>query len=164
MVHSIVRRPLPQLLVERSHSDKYDEKDPKFWRGTRPIPLSPRALEIFDLHAGVMSADEYLFTNQLGSQLTVGTVRKFSLGFARHALRHYAASTSLRLGTPVNELAEYLGDDPRTVLAVYAHVLGEGQRRAHADRLARAEEEKTSGATWGQPGAQNGPRSVLSLF
>ena len=50
-------------------------------------------------------------------------------------LRHFAASTWLRLGTPVHEVAEYLGDDPRTVLAVYAHVLGEGQRRDHAQRL-----------------------------
>lgn len=81
-----------------------------------------------------------MFTNQQGNQLTVGVARKFSLGFRRHALRHYAASTWLRLGTPINEVAEYLGDDPRTVLTVYAHVLGEGQRRDFANRLAAAEE------------------------
>lgn len=57
-----------------------------------------------------------------------------------HALRHYAASTWLRLGTPVHEVAEYLGDEARTVLAVYAHVLGEGQRRDHLRRLASAEQ------------------------
>jgi hypothetical protein len=37
------------------------------------------------------------------------------------------------------EVAEYLGDDPRTVLTTYAHVLGEGQRRDFANRLAAAE-------------------------
>ncbi|WP_415073975.1 tyrosine-type recombinase/integrase [Microbacterium sp.] len=130
---------LPQLDVERSHSDRYEEKGPKSWRGTRSVPLSPRALEIFRTHAADKSPDDYLFTNQHGGQLSVGVVRKFPLGFRRHALRHYAASTWLRLGTPVHEVAEYLGDDPRTVLSVYAHVLGEGQRRDFANRLAAAE-------------------------
>ncbi|WP_313479226.1 tyrosine-type recombinase/integrase [Microbacterium sp.] len=131
--------PLPQLNVERSHSDRYDEKDPKSWRGTRSIPLSPRAVEIFQAHAAGKRPSDYLFLNKQGGQLKVGVARKFSLGFRRHALRHYAASTWLRLGTPVHEVAEYLGDDPRTVLAVYAHVLGEGQRRDFAQRLAIAE-------------------------
>lgn len=149
--------PLPQLVVERSHSDGYEEKDPKSWRGDRTIPLSPRALVIFQQHEERKDPDDYLFTNQLGRQMSVGTVRKFPLGFTRHALRHYAASTWLRLGTPVNEVAEYLGDDPRTVLAVYAHILGEGQRRAHLDRLARAEHENRSGVTWGSPEVEKTP-------
>ncbi|MGP3534009.1 hypothetical protein ACTU3I_04375 [Microbacterium sp. RD1] len=79
------------------------------------------------------------------------TVKKYPLGFRRHALRHYAASTWLRLGTPPNEVAEYLGDDPRTVLAVYAHILGEGQRLDHLRRLidAEAEAEKRRGSPGG---------------
>lgn len=132
--------PLPQLIVERSHSDRYEEKEPKSWRGTRLIPLSPRAVAIFRDHAHGKPPDAYLFTNRRGEQLSVGVVRKFPLGFRRHALRHYAASTWLRLGTPVNEVAEYLGDDPRTVLAVYAHVLGDDPRRAHLRRLTAAEQ------------------------
>ncbi len=132
--------PLAQLIVERSHSDGYEEKEPKSWRGTRLIPLSPRAVAIFRDHAHGKPPEAYLFANRRGEQLSVGVVRKFPLGFRRHALRHYAASTWLRLGTPVNEVAEYLGDDPRTVLAVYAHVLGEDQRRAHLRRLTASEE------------------------
>lgn len=147
--------PLPQLHVERSHSDGYDEKAPKSWRGTRPVPLSPRALAIFRQYAAGKSANDYLFTNQQGGQLSVGVARKFPLGFRRHALRHYAASTWLRLGTPVHEVAEYLGDEARTVLAVYAHVLGEGQRRDHVRRLAAAE---SFGVDGGQLGvSQRGP-------
>jgi len=130
---------LAQLNVNRSHSDSYAEKDPKSWRGTRSIPLSPRGLEIFRAHASGKKPNDYLFTNAFGGQLSVRVARKFALGFRRHALRHYAASTWLRLGTPVHEVAEYLGDDPRTVLAVYAHVLGEGQRLDFAQRLAAAE-------------------------
>lgn len=129
----------PQLNIERSHSDRYAEKGPKSWRGTRSIPLSPRGLEIFRAHASGKDPGDYLFTNQLGGQFKIGVVRKFPLSFRRHALRHYAASNWLRLGTPPHEVAEYLGDDPRTVLTVYAHVLGEGQRRNFAKRLAAAE-------------------------
>ncbi|MFT4122282.1 MAG: tyrosine-type recombinase/integrase [Microbacteriaceae bacterium] len=132
--------PLPQLNVERSHSDRYEERAPKSWRGTRPVPLSPRALAIFRHYATGKAAADYLFTNQQGGQLSAGVVRKFPLGFRRHALRHHTASTWLRLGTPLHEVAEYLGDEARTVLAVYAHVLGEGQRRDHVRRLAAAEE------------------------
>lgn len=66
-------------------------------------------------------------------------IRKYPFGFRRHSLSHYAASTWLRLGTPIHEVAEYLGDDPRTVLKIYAHILGEGQRRDFVRRLAAAE-------------------------
>lgn len=138
-VEWLIELPLAQLSVTRSHSDNYEEKDPKSWRGTRLVPLSPRALEIFQKHADGKSADGYVFTNRYGGQLKAGVVRKFPLGFRRHALRHYAASTWLRLGTPVHEVAEYLGDDPRTVLKIYAHILGEGQRREFVRRLGDAE-------------------------
>lgn len=135
----LIELPLPQLSVTRSHSDNYEEKDPKSWRGTRLVPLSPRALDLFQKHSAGKAADAYLFTNQDGGQLKAGVVRKFPLGFRRHALRHYAASTWLRLGTPLHEVAEYLGDDPRTVLKIYAHILGEGQRRDFVQRLSTAE-------------------------
>ena len=179
-VGALSELPLPQALVERSHSDRYQEKDPKTWRGKRPVPLSPRALEIFKQHARGKAPDDYLFTNSEGNQLAVGVVRKFPLGFERHNLRHYAASSWLRLGTPVHEVAEYLGDDPRTVLAVYAHVLGEDQRRAHADRMARAEDPDPAGAEdayrslpevqissgdpWGTPGSDFDPDNGTTLF
>jgi integrase len=138
-VRALSEHGLPQLNVDRSQSDRYDEKVPKSWRGIRSIPLSPRGLDIFRTHAADKRPTDYVFTNRQGGQLTALVARKFPLGFRRHALRHYAASTWLRLGTPVHEVAEYLGDDPRTVLAVYAHVLGEGQRRDFAQRLADAE-------------------------
>ena len=154
-VHWLSEVPLQQLNIERSHSDRYDEKAPKSWRGTRPVPLSPRALAILRQHAARKKPDDYLFTNQQGGQLSVGVVRKFPLGFRRHALRHYAASTWLRLGTPVNEVAEYLGGEARTVLAVYAHVLGEGQRRDFVRRLATAENLGYDGGHLGD--TQRGP-------
>ena len=45
------------------------------------------------------------------------------------------------MGIPVNQVAEWLGDDPRTVLKVYAHVLGEQQTIEALRRL----NELTSG-------------------
>lgn len=161
-VNAVAEVPIAQLVVERSHSDRYDEKGTKTWRGTRTLPLSPRAYDLFRKHAAGKPTGDYLFTNRHGNQLSVGVVRKFALGFERHALRHYAASTWLRLGTPVNEVAEYLGDDPRTVLAVYAHILGEDQRRAHAQRLAQAEARERAGDTWGgiEPGIRS--RNLLT--
>lgn len=168
-VRNLSEHGLPQLNVERSHSDRYEEKVPKSWRGLRSIPPSPRGLEIFRAHSAGKRAGDYAFTNTLGGQLTSLLVRKFPLGFRRHALRHYAASTWLRLGTPVHEVAEYLGDDPRTVLAIYAHVLGEGQRRDFAQRLAKAEhraqvheETGQSNITW-LPGPSAAPRTDNGL-
>lgn len=75
-------KPLPQLDVDRSHSDRYAEKDPKSWRGTRSVPLSPRAVEIFRAHAAGKRKGDYLFTNTFGAQLSVGVARKFPLGSA----------------------------------------------------------------------------------
>ncbi len=125
--------------VERSFSDLYEEKDPKSWRGTGSIPLSPRAQSIFRPHALGKTPDDYLFTNRYGGQLAVGVVCKFLLGFHRLALRRYAASTWLRLGAAVHEVAQYLGDEARTVLTVYAQVLGEGQRRDFVQCLGATE-------------------------
>lgn len=71
-----VEVPLPQFAVGRSHSNGYDEKDPKSWRGTRVVPLSPRAVEIYRKHAIGEAPDDYLFTNRLGGQFAVGLIRK----------------------------------------------------------------------------------------
>jgi integrase len=146
-VHEV---PLTEITVHRSHSDNYDEKDPKSWRGTRrSVPLSPRARAIIAQHSLGKDPDDYLFTNSRGDQLAVGVIRKYPLGFRRHALRHFAASRWLQLGTPINEVAEYLGDDPRVVMAVYAHILGADQRREHLRRLAAAESTQSPGGHLG---------------
>lgn len=56
-------------------------------------------------------------------------------GHTIHDLRHFCASNWLRAGVPINQVASWLGDDPRTVLKVYAHVLGEAQGMEALHRL-----------------------------
>ena len=56
-----------------------------------------------------------------------------------HDLRHYAASSWLRAGLPVHQVAKWLGHkNASTLLRIYAHVLGEQQEIAalrHLDSL-----------------------------
>lgn len=79
-----------------------------------------------------------------------------------HMLRHYCAPQWLRAGIPINQVAEWLGDDPRTVLKVYAHVLGEQQTLEGLRRL----NELASGPPQGPrdiPETANGHKSDRTL-
>jgi integrase len=125
--------PFPAIRVLRAHSDGYSEKAPKSARGRRTVPLVARALVIAREWATGKGPGEYLATSATGLQLR-GTYFRRAVAWTTtspdhtiHDLRHYAASTWLRQGIPINQVAAWLGDDPRTVLKVYAHVLGEAQ-------------------------------------
>ena len=54
-----------------------------------------------------------------------------------HVLRHTAASLALTAGVPVHIVAARLGDDPKTVLGVYSHLLPQSDEIA-AERVAAA--------------------------
>lgn len=125
--------PFPAVRVLRAQSDGYAEKAPKSARGRRTVPLVARAHEIARDWASGKGPADYLATSATGLQLR-GTYFRRAVAWTTtspehtiHDLRHYAASTWLRQGIPINQVAAWLGDDPRTVLKVYAHVLGEAQ-------------------------------------
>ncbi|HWV50749.1 MAG TPA: tyrosine-type recombinase/integrase [Microbacterium sp.] len=125
--------PFPAVRVLRAQSDGYAEKTTKSARGRRTVPLVTRAHEIAREWASGKGPTDYLATSATGLQLR-GTYFRRSVAWTTtspehtiHDLRHYAASTWLRQGVPINQVAAWLGDDPRTVLKVYAHVLGEAQ-------------------------------------
>ena len=61
--------------------------------------------------------------------------RPFPVELRPHMLRNYCESQWLRAGIPINQVAKWLGDDPRTVPKVYAHVLGERQTIEAVRRL-----------------------------
>ena len=52
-----------------------------------------------------------------------------------HILRHTAATLALTAGVPVHIVAARLGDDPKTVLSTYAHLLPQSDEVA-AETLA----------------------------
>jgi integrase len=52
-----------------------------------------------------------------------------------HVLRHTAATLALTAGVPVHIVAARLGDDPKTVLSTYAHLLPQSDELA-AERVA----------------------------
>ena len=125
--------PFPAVRVLRAQSDGYAEQAPKSARGRRAVPLVSRAHEIAREWASGKSSTDYLATSATGVQLCGSYFRRAvawtttSPDHSIHDLRHYAASSWLRQGVPINQVAAWLGDDPRTVLKVYAHVLGEAQ-------------------------------------
>lgn len=132
-VGSLVDVPFPAVRVLSAASDGYAEKAPKTVRGRRTVPLVTRAHEIAKVWAEGKRPSDYLATSATGLQLR-GTYFRRAVAWTTtspdhtiHDLRHYAASTWLRQGVPINQVAAWLGDDPRTVLRVYAHVLGEAQ-------------------------------------
>ncbi|GEC76571.1 tyrosine-type recombinase/integrase [Microbacterium maritypicum] len=133
--------PFPAVRVLRAQSDGYAEKAPKSARGRRTVPLVARAYEIAREWASGKGSIDYLATSATGLQLR-GTYFRRAVAWTTtssehtiHDLRHYAASTWLRQGVPINQVAAWLGDDPRTVLKVYAHVLGEAQDNEALRRL-----------------------------
>lgn len=54
-----------------------------------------------------------------------------------HTLRHTAATLALTAGVPVHIVAARLGNDPKTVLSTYAHLLPQSDELA-AERVAAA--------------------------
>jgi integrase len=52
-------------------------------------------------------------------------------------LRHTAATLALTSGVPIHIVAARLGDDPKTVLSTYAHLLPQSDELA-AERVAQA--------------------------
>lgn len=52
-----------------------------------------------------------------------------------HTLRHTAATLMLTAGVPLHVVAARLGDDPKTVLSTYAHLLPHSDAAA-ADAVA----------------------------
>lgn len=125
--------PFPAVWVRRAQSEGYDEKAPKTANGERAVPLTDRARQLAREAAAGKRPEAYLFTSPKGRQLRMNLYRRFTRWSTTaprkrpHVLRHYCASQWLRAGIPINQVAEWLGDDPRTVLKVYAHVLGEQQ-------------------------------------
>lgn len=140
-VRNLQNQTHPAIRVLRAHSEGYEEKGTKTRKG-RTVPLVARAYAIAQRRAEGHGPDDYLFASKTGRQLRVNLFCRYlnwgetAHGYTIHSLRHYAASSWLRAGIPVNQVSEWLGHrNPNTTLRIYAHVLGEAQDIAAIARL-----------------------------
>ena len=156
-VRDLEQVPNRVIRVSRAQSDGYAEKGTKTGK-TRLVPLTRRAWEIAASRAVGRKRTDYLFTGETGLQLGGGLFRRFVKwsetappGRTIHDLRHYAASTWLRAGIPVNQVSQWLGHaNPNTTLKIYAHVLGEEQDTAAIARLDAIDASRTNPASFHQ--------------
>jgi integrase len=128
---------------------------PKSARSRRTIALDPETVEALRRHrdaqllerdfAGSAYDDQDLvFCDELGSAVTPNRLTEWFKGHRTdagiptgtlHILRHTAATLALTAGVPVHINAARLGDDPKTVLGTYAHLLPQSDEIA-AERVA----------------------------
>jgi len=77
---------------------------------------------------GPQRLTEWFSERRKGAGIPTGTL---------HTLRHTAATLALTAGVPVHIVAARLGDDAKTVLSTYAHLLPQSDEMA-AERVAAA--------------------------
>ncbi len=130
---------------------------PKTARSRRTVALDPETVDALRRHRDAQllerdfAGDAYedrdlVFADKLGAPIHPQTLsRAFTRQRVRagiptgslHVLRHTAATLALTEGVPVHIVAARLGDDPKTTLATYAHLLPSSDEVA-AERVAAA--------------------------
>lgn len=130
---------------------------PKSARSRRTVALDPETVAALAAHRDLQllerdfAGDAYqdgdlVFSDELGGPIRPQRLTK-TFGRHRaaagiptgtlHTLRHTAATLALTAGVPVHIVAARLGDDPKTVLSTYAHLLPQSDELA-AERVAAA--------------------------
>jgi integrase len=130
---------------------------PKVRRSRRTIALDTQTVDVLREHRATQqlerafAADAYtdrdlVFADELGGPIHP---QRLTEAFARHrkaagiptgtlhTLRHSAATLALVAGVPIHIIAARLGDDPKTILTTYAHLLPQSDELA-AERVAAA--------------------------
>jgi integrase len=143
------------LTVDRQLRADNQYGQPKSRRSCRTVALDPQTVRLLEAHrqaqlveqalAGDVYQDEDLvFCDELGRPVHPQRLSRLFLVHRKaagiptgslHTLRHTAATLMLTNGVPLHVAAARLGDDPRTVLDRYAHLLPQADRDA-ADRVA----------------------------
>jgi integrase len=139
-----------RLRVDRQLKADCTFGPPKSRRGERTIALDAETIRVLRQHietqllerglAGEAYEDhDLVFADELGRLIRpTGLSRTFvklrkAAGIptgSLHILRHTSATIALTEGVPLHIVAARLGDDPKTVLATYAHLL------PHSDAMA----------------------------
>ena len=130
---------------------------PKSARSRRTVALDPQTVDILREHqatqllerdfAGPAYVDQDLvFADQLGGHVNPQRLTEWFSEHRKaagiptgslHTLRHTAATLALTSGVPIHITAARLGDDPKTILGTYAHLLPRSDELA-AERIAEA--------------------------
>jgi integrase len=130
---------------------------PKSARSRRTVALDPQTVDMLRTHrstqllerdfAGPAYVDrDFVFADALGGPINPQRLTGWFSGHRKaagilmgslHTLRHTAATLALTEGVPVHIVAARLGDDPKQILAVYAHLLPQSDEMA-AERIAAA--------------------------
>lgn len=157
--HQILDLAGGRLRVERQLKVDGTYGPPKSRRSERTIALDAGTVEVLRRHVEVQQLErtiagpayedqDLVFCDALGRPLHASsissvflrhrTAAKIPVG-SMHVLRHTAATIALTANPPVplHVVAGRLGDDPKTVLATYAHLLPHSDAMA-ADAIAEA--------------------------
>ena len=116
---------------------------PKSRRSRRTVALDSETVEALRRHQAAQlieqsyagaayGHDDLVFADELGGPLRPATISdrfltlrkgaRISVG-TMHVMRHTAATIALTEGVPLHVVAARIGDDPKTVLSNYAHLL-----------------------------------------
>jgi integrase len=130
---------------------------PKSARSRRTIALDSETVDALGAHreaqllerdfaAGAYGDHDLVFADELGGLIRPDGLTEWFRNHRKaagiptgslHILRHTAATLALTSGVPLHIVAARLGDDPKTVLSTYAHLLPSSDEIA-AERVAAA--------------------------
>lgn len=153
ITHQCLDLDAARLLVEQQivvTKDGLQYGPPKTRRGHRTIALDAETVAVLRSHVDTqrvereLAGDAYedhdlVFCDELGRPLSPDSIgRRFvaqrkAAGISTgsvHVLRHTAATLALTNGIPLHVVAGRLGDDPRTLLGTYAHLLPHSDEEA----------------------------------
>jgi integrase len=125
---------------------------PKSRRSERPVALDPQTIEALRLHRDVQRLErdlagpayedhDLVFADELGRPIYPTRLGEWFVKARKaaglptgtlHILRHTSATIALTEGIPLHVVAARIGDDPKTVLGTYAHLLPHSDAEAAA--------------------------------
>ncbi|PZE33347.1 hypothetical protein DEJ31_16520 [Curtobacterium sp. MCPF17_031] len=148
-VRNVVTNPFLAIMVERSKSDGYPEKQTK-GRRSRKVPLMGNAGAIAMRHADGKAPDAFLFRSTGGSELSGPNFTrdlrwKTTAGDHRvHDLRHTAATAWMSDGINVKTISVWLGHSTtQQTVNRYSHWMNDDGDMAAIARMMRARRERS---------------------
>lgn len=145
-VGDVVTEPFDAIIVRRSQSDGYAEKQTKSGR-IRRVPLLGNAPAIAAQYGKGRKRSERLFTTPTGAQLNNGNFKRAldwaatAHGHREYDLRHTAATSWLQDNVDIKTVSAWLGHaTTQLTLDTYSHHMGSDADTAAIERVRKARE------------------------